>query len=228
MIDLKAKYLDWLCDKVEATKGEPGYRFLMVELHKREFYYVLDRDENRAKDGVALRDEFLFETGHDGMVYQRAMEVLEGPCSMLEFLVGLAERMAYELYSSAYGYNVAGCFWDLIENCDLEAYRDDNINAAWFNEANLDKVCDNICARKFDEFGKGSPFPIWPPASQYANERLSGYGLDEVEDVGERIYQAYGWRPPDMRKTEFYIMMEWYLMMNYYGYDEDLADSEER
>ena len=61
---------------------------LLRILHKTEFVYYVPNDENRAMDGVYLREDFLSATPE----YYATPDWMEMECSMLEMLIALAQR----------------------------------------------------------------------------------------------------------------------------------------
>ena len=83
---LNEKYYDWLCQFVydETNSFHNSYKRLLKDLYSREFYWKMVMDENRAKDGVALRDRYEFDT--------HIPSGKEGSCSVLEMMIALAIR----------------------------------------------------------------------------------------------------------------------------------------
>ena len=105
---------------------------------------VLLLDENRAKSGLNLRAVFAFESG----VYNE--DVHDGPCSVLEMLVALAENIATEA-----GDFVSKWFWEMISNLELMNCSDENYNANY-----IDARLDIWMRRQYDASGKGNIFEI--------------------------------------------------------------------
>ena len=84
-------YFKWLKSLVNA---EESHSFLWRKLHSTDFVWVVERDENRAEDGKYLR--YLFTvSAYDRIDFdeEEVEQYLSGPCSVMEFLVGLAKRM---------------------------------------------------------------------------------------------------------------------------------------
>ena len=67
--------------------------FLLRELGVIEFYALIPNDDNRASDGLQLRDNYIDEGGAT-----RALP--SGSCSVLEMLIGLSQRLVFETESS--------------------------------------------------------------------------------------------------------------------------------
>ena len=69
------KYLNHLIELVR--REDEDYIFLLEVLWRKEFYSLVNNDDNRAKDGIILRSEAGFD---DNLVDF-------GPCRCLEMLI---------------------------------------------------------------------------------------------------------------------------------------------
>ena len=71
---LEDPYFEWLCAQVIRQETTPSltYERLLATLHATEFVWLVSGDDNRAEDGVELRDPT--ERGHM-------------PCSVLQMLI---------------------------------------------------------------------------------------------------------------------------------------------
>lgn len=141
-------YFDWLRAKVLPPRDQ-GYEDLLMLLHKTEFTWELLHDENRAKDGIELRYDFLRETN-----YPREQLWVELPCSVLEMLIGFAQRAAFLTDMP-----VREWFWRMIENLGLRQYRQ-------IDEQDLPTIhrrLDKFILRKYDRNGNGGLFPMRQP-----------------------------------------------------------------
>ena len=87
---IEESYFNWLCAKVLSVEV-PIYFELMRILYRTEFVWVLERDQNRAEDGLELREDFLRETGLDP-----EPEWLESECSIFEMLYAFAKRANFQ------------------------------------------------------------------------------------------------------------------------------------
>lgn len=172
-------YLDWLKNQVEYFDG-PRHNQLLNKLHDLPFTPIIERDENRAYDGIHLRDEYFDEYGDDAYI-------IDTGCSFLEFLVALARRMNY-IYARVDEDRTADCFWMLIDN--LGIYYSDEIDASFFKkrEKYVEFAVKNVNDRSYQENGRGGLFPlrhprtnqrnveIWYQMNQYLNELMSEEG----------------------------------------------------
>lgn len=138
-------YYAWLLDKVDALHGEyENYSLLMQFLYANDFKYVLSMDANRAKGGLALRSIYAMQEG----VYLE--DVKDGPCSILEMLIGLADNMY--MYTNE---PTSRWFWEMIANLGLMICDDNNCDEDFISQK-LSVWMD----RKFDKSGQGSIFPL--------------------------------------------------------------------
>lgn len=149
-------YFAWLCALVDADNECGSFIFLMRELFETEFSYatanLVPNDDNRIEDGLLLREEFLQEEKLDNSV------VLCGPCSLLEMMIKLAERMEDIVCEYDYIY----WFWEMIRNLNFIEYYD--THKSWMNGC----VCPSdiyhgiimLLDRTYTREGLGSLFPM--------------------------------------------------------------------
>ena len=168
------KYNRWLRGLVEKNPG-PSYHILFDMAWATFYEYHIPNDDNRAEDGLKLRERFELESS------LRLPDL--GECNMLEFLIALAIR----LNESVYDYNnpdqTSYWFWELIKNLQIDVY-DDN----WpFNKIhfNINQVFIRLNERLYGSNGGGGGlFPleeptadqryveIWYQMMAYLNENL--------------------------------------------------------
>jgi len=148
---LDDQYLEWLYSLVGRQAENVDHWHLMKQLNSREFVYLPETpsDENRWEDGVALRRKF--------MVRHRTINVdkgwLEMGCTVLEMLVGLAERLSFELDGT-----IGSWFWHLIDNLGLTRYSD----GRWSGRA-IDQAIERLVWRQYSYDGSGGLFPLQRP-----------------------------------------------------------------
>ena len=150
------EYLDWL-GKVVGKAYQ--YSELLRYLHGIEFYSLVPNDDNRGSDGVHLRDIYIDEVGPQG-----SSSLPEGPCTVLEMLVGVAFRLEFDLAGGDYERPAGDWFWVLV----------DNLGLMWFDNVNFDlggteieeilplKV-RNLLERGYESDGNGGVFPLKSP-----------------------------------------------------------------
>jgi len=148
--DTRLSYLSWLCELVGYRDKERidagGYIFLLKALYEKEFYWTVEMDANRAEEGKALRDEFA-----DGVV----PDAINGPCSVLEMMIGLARRWDSEVSSDLDSGKSESYFWIMIKNLGLEGCVDES-----FDPEFVDRKLDILLERGYSKDGKGGLFPL--------------------------------------------------------------------
>ena len=141
----------WLVHRVGFRKF--GYMQLMDQLHNTPFIYILERDQNRADDGIVLREEFYREKDIDIGVYDHRDD-----CSVLEMLVALAIRITDEYIGDPAEIHPEQIFWEMIGNLGLNWYRDKR-----YNDDDVEFILDDWLNRCFEPDGRGSIFPLKHP-----------------------------------------------------------------
>lgn len=103
-------YFQWLMDIIG---GPREYEDVIIELWETEYLSDIPHDENRASDGIELRYHFEVETG-------KKCEKT-GPCTVLEMMIGLANRMENAfMYDPKVGNRTGQWFWEMFFNAGLE------------------------------------------------------------------------------------------------------------
>lgn len=92
-------YFDWLRKMVNLD--EPANDIMAYTLYNTAFGSVIDGDENRAEDGIELRDKYVDET------HNYDLQVSHMECNMLEFIIALAARLDYVTYNHKLGVQIA-------------------------------------------------------------------------------------------------------------------------
>lgn len=147
---LDEKYFKWLYCQV----GDPGlknpsrtYWRMMKALFTREFVWLIPNDDNRLEDGKDLRYEFV----DDVALKDVALEWIKVGCSMLELLIALSRRLAFEAEGERRDW-----FWQLIENLGLREYND----RKRFTEEEVYHILDKVIWRQYEPNGSGGLFPL--------------------------------------------------------------------
>lgn len=162
--DIEQDYFTWLCELIHIDQMETSYLNLARDLHHRKFYSLVDHDENRARDGQELRENYLREIN-----YPKYVDI-EGDCSILEMLIALAKRMDFETSNP---FDLDGSvdrttfwFWEMIDNLGLINFSDD-VYYQYGGVNKVDKILDRFIQRKYAKDGSGGLFPLeYPPCDQ--------------------------------------------------------------
>jgi hypothetical protein len=160
--ELDDLYFEWLYDQISThrkRRAELNHFKLMRMIFEKEFVWLIPNDDNRANDGTDLRDQFIEELGLDNV---DRIWYNQG-CSMLELLIGLAHRYAFEINQP---YRI--CFWELIGNLGLRECNDTtDIDARQVS----DKL-DQVIWRTYSRNGRGGLFPLKRPQQDQRDVEL--------------------------------------------------------
>lgn len=150
---VSSEYFWWLLSLVNVTNREdpniPLLRFLSV----KKFFGRIPNDQNRAVDGLSLRQEF---------EYMRNPKLAglgeQGFCSFLEMLVALARRIDYNMWEGGEE-TTSRWFWEMIDNMQLKAVDE---NSSDYNDviAHNERILENILDRRIGPDGSGGLFPL--------------------------------------------------------------------
>lgn len=170
---LDARYLDWLYKNIGPLQNRNparSYWLLAVTLYKKEFTWTVFNDDNRVEDGRELREAFLDETA-----IERDQNWMDEGCSMLEMLVALSRRCAFEANEDAFEW-----FWVLVDNLGLRPFVDEEFSDDY--NVDVDIILDRVINRTYKSDGRGGLFPlqhatvdqraveIWYQLAAYLNE----------------------------------------------------------
>lgn len=161
-----------------------GYENLFELLQNIEFTWLIERDENRAGDGLELRDDYEFSidiTDSDNLLVEDFMNC---PCSVLEMLIGLAIRVDEEYLGDPADPHPEDFFWEMIKNLDLDCFT----NRILQKRSNVDVLQARIriwLKRRFAKNGLGSPFPVY-------NDDRNQRDLEIWDQMNSYINENYG------------------------------------
>lgn len=168
------QYLIYLCH-LERFRN---YINLFEMLHNLEFYWSIDRDDNRAGDGEELRDNYNIPLDISCEDENLVEEFMNRPCSVFEMLIGLAIRVDEEYLGDPADPHPEDFFREMIKNLGLDGYTDRR-----FDAGSVKRRVSMWLDRRFTKNGLGSPFPvynddrdqrdleIWDQMNSYINEK---------------------------------------------------------
>lgn len=185
---IEQEYFEWLYGKIGSrTDRNPrhSHRILAEHLFRREFYWSVPNDDNREGDGLQLRDDFCDERG----CWAGSDFPIQEPCTVLEFLIGLAERFSFEADELFKHTTVGDCFWHMLGNLGLKAYNDEYCMTLEAEASELiDWTITQLLDREYEYDGEGGLFPLrYPQRDQRETEiwyQMSAYLL-ENSDIGQ-------------------------------------------
>lgn len=153
---IQNEYFDWLYDYVCKGRAHKdiSYRKLFIFLHDVEFTYLIDMDSNRAYDGICLRRRFARTKNEND--YRIILDILDGPCSVLEMMIALSIRCEEEIMDDPrYGDRVKQWFWNMLKTLGLSMMTDDI-----FDREYAEKVVSKFLNRHYTYDGQGGLFYI--------------------------------------------------------------------
>lgn len=168
--DWDEKYLVWLVGLVvdkETEERAHASKYMFDGLFEEPFFDYIPNDDNRAAEGRGLRDRYTRETGN-----QLNRRLYMGPCSLLEMIIALAHRFAWEVVSldETVEQNIPPCFWEMIDNLKLNPEHKNMGRLSVLNK------------REYSSNGEGGLFPLrQPPTDQRETEiwyQLQAYVIE--------------------------------------------------
>lgn len=154
--NLENLYFEWVYNLVCNDKyyKRLSYRQLLYFLYDTDFYYVLERDSNRASDGIGLRYRFGYECGYPREIIDQ--ELGEKPCSVLEVMVSLALNIEEDIMDDpTYGNRLGQWFWGMIVNLGLGSMDDEK-----FDPGYVEYVIYRFLNREYKKNGEGGLFTV--------------------------------------------------------------------
>lgn len=151
---IKDKYFTWLYNYVCKWRAHDStsYVKLFALLHDIEFTSSIEMDMNRAQDGIDLR--YRFATIYDN--YEDIMDILDGPCSVLEMMIALAIRCEETIMDDTrYGDRTSQWFWSMMTNLGIGNMFDER-----FDKNFVEEKIYRFLNREYAPDGKGGLFYI--------------------------------------------------------------------
>lgn len=148
------EYFTWLYNKACGNRysDQISYRKLLMFLHSKVFRYSIPRDENRAEDGIALRQRFAYDCD----IIEDADLYLTEPCSVLEMMLALAIRCEETIMDdSTRGDRTTQWFWGMVTNLGLGSMTDDRFDKRYVND-----IVERFLDRRYEPDGRGGLFRV--------------------------------------------------------------------
>lgn len=157
-MDFEQLYFDFLVEFVCTKSEAAGYSDVLEYLYKKPFYYKLSLDQNRAADGVGMRERFA-NNYMNGIYFVPIMNTIDyRDCSMLEMMVALAYRMEKDILNDdSLGNRTGKWFWTMMENIGIDKTDRE------FVYDDVDEKVDICLERGYDYEGHGSFFTVHNP-----------------------------------------------------------------
>lgn len=161
-LPLDELYFRWLYEQaadITETRPDLSYWNLFRQLYTTEFVWTIPHDDNRVEDGRDLRQEFADQLEIE--IHDASWLTLG--CSMLELLIGLSRRLAFDG-----GFEPADWFWRMLENIGLHLQTD----ISKFPREDISEILDRIIWRKYEYNGHGGLFPLRDPMADQREKEL--------------------------------------------------------
>lgn len=177
---LQNEYYEWMYKLISSDEYSRNlsYRKLTTYLNNIEFTYVLERDVNRAIDGIDFRYRFGHIFGYSRETIEQYLDVK--PCSVLEMIIALAFRLENQIMDDyQYGDRTGQWFWNMIVSLGLGHMSDSN-----FDERYVQNTISIFLNRQYKPNGEGGLFTlnnfkydlrneeIWTQAMWYLDENF--------------------------------------------------------
>jgi hypothetical protein len=165
---LEELYFNWLHAKIMlSNQPHKSYELLLKQMHKTEFVWLLSGDDNRAEDGLDLRNEFINQTH-----LEVDLSWFDTGCSVLEALYAFAVRAQFQTEPT-----ITEWFWEFVSNLELSPYFDEKFNAMEVSEK-----LSVFVWRTYGYNGQGGLFPISRPSRDQRPVEIWGQFCDYLID----------------------------------------------
>lgn len=146
-------YLEWLYKNfvgaVSNQNPNSSYWELTKQLYTTRYSCIIRDDKHRGEDGKELRREFIDACN----IQDIEVNWLQIECSVLEMLIGLARRAAFETDEEP-----GDWFWKFLNNLDLQSYNDRIYTTIVMEE--VDAIIQRLLDRSYEKNGAGGLFPL--------------------------------------------------------------------
>ena len=175
---IKQDYHQWLCEKVD---NDNQYNLLLMDMDKISFISLVPHDENRIQDGLVLRERYLEDSG-----WVNGESALNRECSILEMMIALAERMAFEMSTDDIDDQVKAkkYFWEMLWNLGIANCTDDKyVDLAGYYY--VPEILNRFVNREIEFDGSGGIFPLKRPATDQRTQEIWNQMQAYLSERGE-------------------------------------------
>lgn len=153
--ELNKEYFEWICQLVcDEEHSKTSHLRLLRYLYEVDFFAIIKMDENRAEDGVDLRQRFGYENHYEYSIIEEFLD--KRNCSILEMIAALSMRCEENIMDNPdIGNRMSQWFWDMISNLGLRMMDD-----LRFDRFYVDDVISRFLNRKYKRNGEGGLFTV--------------------------------------------------------------------
>ena len=155
--DILNMYFEWIFDMVCGSRfsTDTSFRKLLAHLHNTEFRYSITNDKSRAREGENLRHRFAI-TQMPGVPEYEILDILAGPCSVLEMMVALAVYAEEHIMNNPQiGDRTGQWFWNMVVSLGLGDQMDIR-----FDKRYVEDTLQRFLNREYQPNGQGGLFTI--------------------------------------------------------------------
>lgn len=158
------EYFGWMCQHIDYDKihNPIHYQKLLMHLYSIDFTYSIEKDANRASDGINLRYRFGYDNDISDEVIEDTLDTK--PCSVLEMMVALALRCEEHIMSDPdYGDRTGLWFWTMIDSLGLSRITDRIYTKNSKTKDFVDNRIYDFLNREYAPNGEGGLFTLQNP-----------------------------------------------------------------
>ena len=147
-------YFKWLLNFVCDSREEIYYRMVFEDLFNKDFFWLIDYDENLAIYGLDLRNQFL----ESSETYRKMYDIYGGfdkNCSILEMMIALSILIEDKIMTNYEENNTPKWFWEMFNSLGLRNY--DDIS---YDEPEVDEILEKFLNRRYQTNGRGGLFTV--------------------------------------------------------------------
>ncbi len=141
-------YYQWLKSLVYSEESG-NHESLLACLNSMPYTYVVELDSNREGDGLYMRNIFYDE-------HEECEGMLTHDCTLLEMLVGFANRMAEDVFADL-GKSTSDWFWEFMDNLGADYFSDDILKTSSGRD-DLRALLQNFLHRRYKDSKSGNIF----------------------------------------------------------------------
>lgn len=154
--NVRNEYYHWLCYIIRVNGLKSSYYLLAKTLYEIPFSWFVPNDDNRGADGLRLRQRFSEEEGCD---LDTVFNSFDMPCTMLEMLIGLAQRMKDMMADTGFGGRLSKWYEELLDNVGLYEFTDEQFEELGGSAA-VKQIIEQVLGRTYQRNGNGGLFPL--------------------------------------------------------------------
>ena len=150
-------YFKWLLDFVCDSTEKEDYELVFEDLFNKDFFWLIDYDENLAIYGLDLRNQFL----ESNQTYRKMLDIYGGfdendkKCSVLEMMVALSILIEEKIMTNYEENNTPKWFWEMINALGLDHYA-----GLSYDELEVDDILEKFLNRMYKKNGRGGLFIV--------------------------------------------------------------------